>query len=72
MTANYLDSKVMTANYYNMADFIRENAKKYPYKRAIVIPTSRDHFGHAAYSSLTFKQLEEETNRFARGFSNEK
>ena len=35
---------------------------------AIVIPTARDHFGHAAYSSLTFKQLEDETNRFARGF----
>lgn len=55
-------------NRANMADFIRENAKKYPYKRAIVIPTGRDKFGHAAYSSLTFKQLEEETNRFARGF----
>lgn len=52
----------------NMADFIRENAKKYPFKRAIVIPTGRDKFGHAAYSSLTFKQLEEESNRFARGF----
>ncbi len=58
----------MSSSYTNMADFIRENAKKYPYKRAIVIPTARDHFGHAAYSSLTFKQLEDETNRFARGF----
>ena len=58
----------MTADYTNMADFIRENAKKYPYKKAIVIPTKRDSFDHAAYSSLTFKQLEDETNRFARGF----
>ena len=52
----------------NMANFIRENAKKYPYKRAIVVPAYRDKFGHTAYSALTFKQLEEESNRFARGF----
>lgn len=56
------------SNRANMADFIRENAKNNPFKRALVIPKGRDEFGHAAYVSMTFKQLEEESNRFARGF----
>ena len=53
----------------NMANFIRKHAQTKPYKRAIVIPAGRDKAGRVAYSHLTFKQLEDETNRYARGLS---
>ncbi|GAB4272916.1 MAG: fatty acid CoA ligase family protein [Candidatus Rifleibacteriota bacterium] len=52
----------------NMAQYIRENASRTPYKRAVAVPVSRDKSNRVAYAHLTFKQLEEETNRFARGF----
>ncbi|MGM0600572.1 MAG: fatty acid CoA ligase family protein [Candidatus Rifleibacteriota bacterium] len=55
------------SNFSNMAEFIKLNAKKTPHKRAVVVPTARDHAGRVAYTHLTFKQLNEETNRYARG-----
>ncbi|MFA6748925.1 MAG: AMP-binding protein [Candidatus Riflebacteria bacterium] len=55
-----------TANIYN---FISKNAQKTPHKRAVVVPSGRDKYGHRAYTSLTFKQLNDEINRFARGFN---
>ncbi len=54
---------------FNMAAFIREKAALTPYKRAVVVPASRNRYGRVAYNQLTFRQLEEETNRFARGFN---
>lgn len=51
----------------NMADFICKNAKLCPNKRAIVFPFSRDYANRVAYTHLTFEQLEDETNRYARG-----
>lgn len=56
------------ANVCNMASFIREKAEVSPHKRAIVVASGRDRFGRAAYTGLTFKQLEDETNRYAHGF----
>lgn len=53
----------------NMANFIREKASETPHKRAIVVASGRDRFGRASYTGLTFRQLEEETNRYARGFA---
>lgn len=53
----------------NMAAFIRQKAEETPHKRAIVVPTCRNRYGRVAYSQITFRQLEEETNRFARGFN---
>ena len=55
-----------TANIYN---FISKNAQKTPHKRAVVVPSGRDKYGHRAYTSLTFEQLNDEINRFARGFN---
>jgi acyl-CoA synthetase (AMP-forming)/AMP-acid ligase II len=51
-----------------MVQFIGQHAKHNPHKRAIVVPVSRDSMGRVAYSHLTFRQLDEETNRYARGF----
>jgi acyl-CoA synthetase (AMP-forming)/AMP-acid ligase II len=52
-----------------MAAFIRQKAAETPHKRAVVVPAGRDRFGRVAYTGLTFRQLEEETNRFARGLN---
>ncbi len=57
-------------NLVNMSAFIRQKAEETPHKRAIVIPSGRDKANRVAYTWLTFKQLEDETNRYARGFSN--
>lgn len=51
----------------NMASFIREWAEKLPNKRAVVFPQGRDSAGRVSYTHLTFRQLEEESNRYARG-----
>lgn len=53
----------------NMAAFIRQKAAETPHKRAVVVPAGRDRFGRVAYTGMTFRQLEEETNRFARGLN---
>jgi len=57
-----------TESFTNMAEFIRYYAALTPHKRAIAVPTSSDRAGRVAYTHLTFKQLEEETNRYARGY----
>ncbi|MEW6710760.1 MAG: fatty acid CoA ligase family protein, partial [Candidatus Riflebacteria bacterium] len=56
-----------TDSFTNMAEFIRHYAGITPHKRAIAVPTGRDRAGRVAYTHLTFKQLEEETNRYACG-----
>jgi acyl-CoA synthetase (AMP-forming)/AMP-acid ligase II len=52
----------------NLAQFISHYARLTPYKRAIAVPVSHDSMGRTAYAHLTFRQLEEETNRYARGY----
>lgn len=54
---------------YNMATYIRRKAELHPHKRAVAVPAARDKMGRVAYTQLTFKQLEEETNRYARGLN---
>ncbi len=56
-----------TTNGVNLADCVRQKAEETPHKRAVVVPAGRDRYGHVAYSCLTFRQLEEEINRFAHG-----
>lgn len=51
----------------NMAFFVREWAARLPNKRAVVFPQGRDPAGRVSYTHLTFRQLEEESNRYARG-----
>ena len=51
----------------NMAFFIREWAGKLPNKRAVVFPQGRDSSGRVSYTHLSFRQLEDESNRYARG-----
>jgi len=56
-----------TGHVCNMADFIRQKAAETPHKKAIIVASGRNKYGRATYAGLTFRQLEEETNRYARG-----
>jgi len=51
----------------NIASRLCESAELYPFQRAVVYPAGRDWLGRATYSQLTFRQLDEETDRLARG-----
>ena len=51
----------------NIADRLRQSAQKWPWQRAVVCPVGRDRAGRATYSQLTFRQLDEESDRLARG-----
>lgn len=51
----------------NVALRLRTMARIQPYRRAVVYPAARDHNGRVAYSHLTFRQLDRESDCFARG-----
>ncbi|MCG8563521.1 MAG: AMP-binding protein [Desulfobacterales bacterium] len=56
--------------YTNISERLKITAETYPHKRAIVYPASRDKHGRVLYSQLTFKQLEEQSDRLAFGLEN--
>ncbi|HSO19757.1 MAG TPA: AMP-binding protein, partial [Desulfosarcina sp.] len=51
----------------NVAAYLRTMARIQPYKRAVVCPCGRDRQGRAAYTHLTFRQLDIESDCLARG-----
>ena len=51
----------------NVAHYLKTMARVQPYRRAVVAPTTRDHHGRVAYSHLTFRQLDRESDCFAHG-----
>ena len=51
----------------NVARLLRNMARVQPYRRAVVCPTQRDANGRVAYSHLTFRQLDRESDCFAHG-----
>jgi olefin beta-lactone synthetase len=51
----------------NVALRLKTMARVQPYRRAVVYPSGRDPNGRVAYSHLTFRQLERESDCFARG-----
>ncbi len=52
---------------FNIADRLRQSAKRWPCLPAIVFPESRDRNGRVAYTHLSFAQLQRETDRLASG-----
>lgn len=52
---------------FNVALRLRTMARIQPYRRAVVYPAGRDHNGRVAYSHLTFRQLDRESDCFAHG-----
>ena len=64
-------SKPDTSNndYANIASYLTRTAKTQPYKRAVVYPAGRDKKGRIAYSHLTFRQLDQESDSLAHGLT---
>lgn len=53
----------------NIADRLKQTARRHPFKRAVVYPVGRDRFGRATYAQLTFDQLEKESDCLAHGLA---
>ncbi|MGA1848499.1 MAG: fatty acid CoA ligase family protein [Thermoplasmatota archaeon] len=53
----------------NLSERLSINARKHPDKKAVVCHAGWDAEGNAIYRTLTFRELEDETNRYARGLS---
>jgi olefin beta-lactone synthetase len=53
--------------YTNIASSLKKSARAFPYKRAVVYPAGRDKNNHVLYSQLTFKQLDQLSDRLAFG-----
>jgi len=51
----------------NVATYLRTMARTQPYKRAVVCPCGRDREGRVAYTHLTFRQLDIESDCLAHG-----
>jgi acyl-CoA synthetase (AMP-forming)/AMP-acid ligase II len=58
---------VDTIQTVNVAHRLKTMARIQPYRRAVVFPAGRDQNGRVAYSHLTFRQLDRESDCFARG-----
>ncbi len=58
---------VDTVQSVNVAHRLKTMARIQPYRRAVVFPAGRDRNGRVAYSHLTFRQLDRESDCFARG-----
>jgi acyl-CoA synthetase (AMP-forming)/AMP-acid ligase II len=52
----------------NISLYLKKMAAEQPYKKAAVCPAGRDKTGRVAYSHLTFRQLDRESDRLAHGF----
>jgi acyl-CoA synthetase (AMP-forming)/AMP-acid ligase II len=52
---------------WNIAERLGEFAARFPHERAVVFPAGRDRAGHVAYAQLTFAELDQESDRLARG-----
>ncbi len=53
---------------YNIAKTLSEMAQRRPYQEAVIFPQGKDSSGRIAYTHLTFAQLDEASDRLARGF----
>ena len=51
----------------NVAHYLKTMARVQPYRRVVVCPAGRDGNGRVAYSHLTFRQLDRESDCFAHG-----
>ncbi len=51
----------------NIATHLVHMARRFPHRRAVVVPAGRDPHGRITYSHLTFQQLDRESDRLAFG-----
>ncbi|GAB4139166.1 MAG: fatty acid CoA ligase family protein [Planctomycetaceae bacterium] len=53
----------------NIAERMQDYARQSPHKRAIIFPAGRDSADRVTYAHLTFEQLDQESDRLARGLT---
>ena len=53
----------------NFAENLTDLAAKFPFKRAVVFPFSRDSINRVGYTHLTYRQLDQESDSFAHGLT---
>jgi acyl-CoA synthetase (AMP-forming)/AMP-acid ligase II len=58
-----------THSIFNIASHLSAMARRQPYQRAVVFPHSRSRSGRVAYTHLTFRQLEKESDCLAHGLA---
>ncbi len=56
------------ADVLNIASTLVETAARFPDQRGIVVPRGRDHAGRVTDTELTFRQLDDLSDRLAVGF----
>ena len=61
--------KASFASKNNVASYLKTAAQKYPTKLAVVAPRGQDRAQRLSYTHLTFKQLDEESDRYAHGLA---
>lgn len=59
--------KVRATGLLNIADRLRAMARELPFHRALVCPAGHDRTGRVLYTQLTFRELDQESDRLARG-----
>lgn len=64
---NDQENQTQHSQIVNVSLFLKKNARKFPYKRAVVFPEGRDANGRVAYTHFTFRQLDRESDRIAAG-----
>jgi acyl-CoA synthetase (AMP-forming)/AMP-acid ligase II len=52
---------------FNTASLLKKMARQQPYRRAVVYPQYRSPSGRVAYTHMTFRQLDKESDRLAHG-----
>jgi len=52
----------------NISSWLKKSAETFPYKRAVVVPNSRDAKGRVLYSHMTFSQLNMASDKLAFAF----
>ena len=53
----------------NIASYLPKMAQEIPFQRAVVFPHAQDAEGRVAYTHYTFRQLNEESDRYAYGLT---
>lgn len=56
------------SDFVNIAERLRESARQWPDQKAVVCPVGRNADGSVRYEHLSFRQLDEDSDRLARGF----
>ncbi|MFO7558187.1 MAG: fatty acid CoA ligase family protein [Desulfobacterales bacterium] len=62
-----MENNTSNEDVVNVAYYLKDMARRQPYKRAVVAPVSRDRNDRIAYAHMTFRQLDQESDCIAAG-----